>query len=546
MSDLAGIDGLDDAPVTVYANGTVFTGNRRRPWAEACAVRGSTVLGVGPTAEIRRDHPGAVEHDLAGGTLLPGLIDAHNHFLSTGESLASLDLRYPGVDSAGSLLQTIRDAAGRTSVGEPITGFGFDNAKYELPTLAQLDEAAGNHPLQLFHASGHNVLVNTMVFAGVGIGGAAADPPGGRFVRDADGRLTGLCLDAACGLVLPTAVDIGSHGPNFHTQAPMDALVAAVGRASRAYLEAGLTCVADAQVTARELAAYREARTRGVLGVRTVCMPLSHQLDAYEAIGLVGPFGDGELSIGHLKIYADGSLTGGTAAFSEELHVRGQDASFFHEPGDLVELIERAWSSGWRVAVHAQGDRAISFVLDGFENGHTRGSRADPRPRIEHCGYPGQVGIERMRGVGAIAVNQPSYLHEYGDAYAESLGDAVHDLQPWRDELDAGVRIVISSDSDVASYRPLETIANAMLRRTRDGMSIGPRHRLTLEEALFAHTIDAAYAIGAEHRIGSLEPTKDADLTIVAGDIRSVGASSVAELPILSTVVRGETRFAAG
>jgi predicted amidohydrolase YtcJ len=242
-------------------------------------------------------------------------------------------------------------------------------------------------------------------------------------------------------------------------------------------------------------------------------MPLSHQLEAYRSVGLVGPFGDGELSIGHLKVYADGSLTGGTAAFSEELHVRGQDASFFHEPGDLVELIERAWSSGWRVAVHAQGDLAISSVLDGFEKGH--GPHDDPRPRIEHCGYPGQIGIQRMRAVGAIAVNQPSYLHDYGDAYAESMGDAVHDLQPWRDELDAGVRVVISSDSDVSSYRPLTTIANAMLRRTRDGTSIGPRQRLTLEEALFAHTIDAAYAIGADHRIGSLEPTKDADLTIL-------------------------------
>ena len=161
MSDLAGIDGLDDAAVTIYANGTVFTGNRRRPWAEACAVRGSTVLGVGPTSEVRRDHPRAIEHDLDGGTLLPGLIDAHNHFLSTGESLGSLDLRYPGVDSAGALLQAIRDAAEITSAGDPITGFGFDNAKYELPTLAELDAAAGNHPLHLFHTSGHNVLVNT-------------------------------------------------------------------------------------------------------------------------------------------------------------------------------------------------------------------------------------------------------------------------------------------------------------------------------------------------------------------------------------------------
>ena len=356
-------------------------------------------LGWVPDQTFVRDHPGAIEHDLEGGTLLPGLIDAHNHFLSTGESLGSLDLRYPDVDSAGPSSRRSAMPPGARPHGDPITGFGFDNAKYELPTLAELDDAAGNHPLHLFHTSGHNVLVNTLVLAEAGVDETAADPPGGRFVRDEGGRLTGLCLDAACGLVLPTAVDIGSHGPNFHTSAPMEALVAAVDRASRAYLSAGLTCVADAQVTARELAAYREARTLGVLGVRTVCMPLSHQLDAYGTIGVVGPFGDGELSIGHLKIYADGSLTGGTAAFSEDLHVRGQDASFFHEPGDLVELIERACSSGWRVAVHAQGDLAIASVLDGFEQGRARGSHLrSPSPdRTLRISRPGRHRADACR-----------------------------------------------------------------------------------------------------------------------------------------------------
>ena len=119
------------------------------------------------------------------------MIDAHNHFLSTGESLGSLDLRYPGVDSAGSLLQAIRDAAEHTSASDPITGFGFDNAKYELPTLAELDAAAGNHPLHLFHTSGHNVLVNTLVLAEAGVDEAAADPPGGRFVRMGTGGCPG-------------------------------------------------------------------------------------------------------------------------------------------------------------------------------------------------------------------------------------------------------------------------------------------------------------------------------------------------------------------
>jgi predicted amidohydrolase YtcJ len=385
--------------------------------------------------------------------------------------------------------------------------------------------------------------VNMQVFRAAGVGDDTPDPPGGRLDRDEDGHLTGLCLDTACGLVLPTAVDIGSHGPNFHVRAPLESLVAAVVRASTAYLEAGLTCVADAQVTVRELQAYREARRRGVLSIRTVCMPLSHQLEAFASVGLAGPFGDDRLSIGHLKVYADGTLTGGTAAFGEDLGVATQTASFFHEPDDLVALIERAWTDGWRVAVHAQGDRAISLVLDGFEAGERSSPRPDARPRIEHAGYPTASEIDRMRALGVMAVQQPSYLFDYGDEYLDSLGELAHDLQPWRTELNAGIRVVLSSDSDVSTYRPLITIANAMRRETRDGIVLGPGHRLSLEEALFAHTTDAAYAVGLDARIGSVEPGKAADLTLLSEDIRHLSADEIADVPVSATVIDGATMF---
>jgi len=535
-----------DGRERIFANGAVFTRRREQPWVEAVAARGRAITAVGSLADLRDGLPGAVEQDLNGGTLVPGFIDAHNHFLSTGESLASIDLRYPRVDSPRALLQAVRAAATQVPADNTIGGFGFDHARYPLPSLAELDEAAGDHPLHLFHTSGHHVLVNSRVLREARIDDDIADPPGGRFDRDAEGHLTGLCLDAACGEVLPTDVDIGSHGPNFHVRAPMDALVAAVSRASAAFLAAGLTCVADAQVTARELAAYREARARGALPIRTVCMPLSHQLDAFAALGLVGPFGDDLLSIGHLKIYADGILTGGTAAFSDELAISTQSASFFHQPDALVALIRRAWTDGWRVAVHAQGDRAISLVLDGFESGVRAAPRLDGRPRIEHAGFPTAREIERMRALDVIAVQQPTYLFDYGDQYAAALGDRAHELQPWRTELDAGIRVVISSDSDVASFRPLTTVANAMRRQTRSGVVLGPRHRLSLEEALFAHTTDAGYAVGLEGRIGSLEPGKVADMTILRADIRDLGPDEIEDVPVSATIVDGETLYGRG
>ncbi len=530
---------MADAQVQIFGNGTVFTGVRGSPWAQAVAVGGADVLAVGELADLRAQWADAEVVDLDGGMVLPGLIDAHNHFVSTGESLASWDLRYPGVDSAEGLLDVVRRAAAAARPGDKLAGFGFDNGKYPLPSLAELDAAAGDHPLQFFHTSGHNVLVNSVVLARAGVDDDTPDPPGGRFVRDASGRLTGLCLDAASGAVVPSEVDIGSHGPNFHESSSLEALVGAVDRASRAFRSAGLTCVADAQVTSRELRAYRAARSQGVLGVRTVCMPLSHQLDEFEALGLAGPFGDDHLSIGHLKVYADGSLTGGTAAFSPGFGVQGQNASYFHEPEALIALIERASALGWRVGVHAQGDEAIGHTLTGFERGLTASPLSNPRPRIEHAGMPTHAGVQRMAELNMITVNQPSYLFDFGDEYAESLGDLAHDLQPWRDELEAGVRVVISSDSDVSTYRPLTTIAHAMQRRTRGGEVLGDRHRLSLDEALFSHTIDAAYAVGLDDRIGSLEPGKAADLTWLGSDLRKIAPREVPDVEVVATFLSG-------
>ncbi len=406
--------------------------------------------------------------------------------------------------------------------GAILTATGFDQGKYpggRYPTRWELDRAAPANPVMLFHVSGHHVLVNSRVLADAGLDDDALDPPGGRLERDAEGRLTGLCLDAAMGLAVPTQVDVGSHGPNFHMAAPLAQLVEAVERAGTAFLDAGLTTVCDAQVTSRELVAYRAARDQGRLPVRTVCMPLSHQLEAYGEVGIATGFGDDELAIGHLKCYADGTLTGGTAAFTEDSPFTDRfTASFFLEPDRLRDVVVEAYRQGWRVGVHAQGDRAIGAVLDAFDAAQATHPRADQRPRIEHAGYPTSEQIARMADLGVIPVTQPSYLFDSGDQYRRLMGSAADRLQPWRAMLDAGLRLVISSDSDVADYRPLTTLGNALERASSSGDVLGEEQRLTLDEALFAHTIDAAFACGWEDRVGSLEPGKLADLVILGSD----------------------------
>jgi hypothetical protein len=442
----------------------------------------------------------------------------------------------------------VATVAETTPSGQWIHGFGFNHFKYERPpTRWDLDRATTSHPVAIRHVSGHYLLVNTPVLEAAGVDDHTEDPKGGEFVRDNRGRITGLCLDAATGMVEPVAVDIGSHGPNFHTRASMEELLAAIDRAGRAYVAAGLTTVCDAQVTAREMAAYREARRRGTWWVRVACMPLSHQLAEYESIGLAGPFGDDMLWLGPMKFYSDGALTGGTAVFSEPYGEHGEfEGLLYWEPAELREMVGRAHAQGWQVGIHAQGDRAIDAVLDAFAAAMEAHPRDDARHRIEHCGYPTPSQIDRMARLGVVAINQPNYLYDLGDDFLARLGDRASWLQPMRAELDAGVRFALSSDADVTTHQPLETITNAVLRTTADGHPIGPDQVLTVEEAIRAHTIDAAYSIFAEDRLGSIESGKQADLVVIDGDPFEVRPAEIRDLPIWMTVIDGELLYGPG
>jgi predicted amidohydrolase YtcJ len=525
----------------VIVNAAVFTADPMKPSAQAVAVTGEVISSVGTNEEVRSSHRNADVLDAGGRTLLPGFIDAHNHFLATGESLASLDVRYPAVKTIADLVAAVARAAEDKAPGEVVHAYGYDDAKYERPpTRADLDSAAPKNPVLVGHVSGHSVLASSLAIERSGVREDAADPPGGALDRDARGRLTGVFRDAAMGLVQPTVVDVGHHGPNFHVRADPAELVSAVETAGLAFVTAGLTTVCDAQVTSRELRAYRDAREAGRLHVRTVCMPLSSQLEEYESLGLAGPFGDDWLAIGPMKFYCDGSLIGGTAAFSTPYGVHDELGGLLYwDPEELAAAIARAHRDGWQIGVHAQGDRAIGIVLDAFEHAERAHPMGDPRFRIEHAGFPTEAQLRRMAEPGVIMVVQPSYLRDSGDDFLERLPGRAHRLQPLRSALDHGVRVVLSSDSDVASYRPLDTIAAAVERATLSGADIGKAEALTVTEAVQSHTIWAAHAIRAERQRGSIEAGKLADLVAVGGAIFDCPPEEIRDLPIEMTVIGG-------
>lgn len=504
-------------------------------------IAGGRIVAVGAVAEVRAALPPDAELlDVGSRTVVPGFIDAHDHYLATAESFAGVEVR--DITSIRELVRRVDAFAERTEPGRWIRGGGLEWSALDegrLPTRHDLDEVTRAHPVLIEHVSGHAVLVNSLALELRGIRDDVRDPAGGSWDRDDRGRPTGIVRDTATNAVLGPSVDIGHHGPNFHTELAVEEGIAMLEVAAPRFHAAGLTTIGDPQVTRRELNVYREAHRRGTPGPRVSVLPLSNQLDALQELGIVGPLGDDRLRISGLKIYTDGAITSGTAVFSEGLGPGRAAGTFYHEPAELKELVGRAHAAGWQLGIHTMGDAAHQSMLDAVEAALRANPRDDHRHRIEHGTFPTPEQQRRIASLGMTPVTQPGSIRELGNVWTRQLGDRIHRTMPLRSMLGLGIRPVISSDAFVQSYRPLDTISAATFRATPAGLRVGPDEELTTEEAVRSHTLDAARVLGWDDRLGSLEPGKLADIAIVDGDLLAQGPERIGELGIWLTILDG-------
>ncbi len=373
-------------------------------------------------------------------------------------------------------------------------------------------------------------------------------PEGGDVVRDADGRPTGLLREQAQLLLQALVYPV-----------PVERVTSAISRGSRALLAQGITSVQEAGIgggwigrTPIELAAYQNARESQALDVRVTVMvaaPAMHALDAADDdevefgldLGMRTGFGDDHLRIGAMKIFADGSLIGRTAAMCEPFADGDGGVGYFQtSPAELRETIGRAHRSGWQVATHAIGDRAVGEVLDIYEDVLADHPRSDHRHRIEHCGITRPEDVERIARLGVIPVPQGRFVHELGDGMVAAIGaERAEWCYRQKSFLDAGIELPASSDRPVVNGDPLLGLRDLVERRTASGAVLAPDERLTRAQALRAYTYGSAYAAFAEHRVGLLDLGYLADCAVLSADPLEV--EDLATLAVLATIVGGET-----
>ncbi len=524
----------------VYSGGDILTMSHEH-LPEALAVRDGRIAAVGSLDACSDAVGSGVDViDLDGRTLMPGFVDAHCHPLMLGQSLTWVDCTPEHAPTIDALVDALIVRARASSPATPVWGYGYHQgrlAEQRHPNRRDLDRVSSDRAVMVMHASGHGTVVNTWLLDRMGVDDETVDPEGGVIQRDAAGHATGLLWDAATDLITGAAgVKITNHGPNFHVPAPMPDLLDALDAAQDVFVAKGVTTVLDAQVSQREMTVWLGARDAGRLRVRAGMLVLSSLLDEILDLGLNSTLGDDQLAFLGVKCYADGSLTSYNANIAQGYAFDPcHHGHVYHSDRELADLIGRAHAVGLQTGTHAQGDAAIQSTLDAIELAQKATPRPDARHRIEHCGLPSDAEIVRMANLGVFAVNQPQHHYLYGAAVAKAVGPGGERYNPLASLLRGGVEVALSSDAPVALPDPLLAVYAAVTRASIDGGTVGDgSERITVAQALYAHTLGAARSIHRETSVGSLSPGKFADMILLDRNPMKVPYEEIADVRVLA------------
>jgi hypothetical protein len=505
---------------------------------DALLIQEGRVRAFGATHEVAPLlSPETGQIDLGGRTVIPGLIDAHIHLEKYAGWLKMVDCEQPTV--ADCLERLVLQAA-QTPHDTWILGHGWNQYAWGgYGKLEELDAALPNHPAYLTAKSLHAAWVNTRALQLAGIDGSTPDPNDGVIGRDANGRATGILLEAAMRLV-------ADRIPVLTSEQLADDLVVA----QKKLAQAGLTGIHEFDGSAC-LRALQILRERGELSLRILKnIPLA-QLAAARDLGLRSGFGDAWIRIGNIKVFADGALGSRTAAMLQPYEGEPENRGMLLLDGEaLTELFEDAARSGFGMAVHAIGDRANHEVLNAygllrkFEKEHALPQR---RHRIEHLQILHPDDRVRSSELNLVASMQPIHATSDMGMADQYWGDRIAAAYGWRTQLQLGARLAFGSDAPVENPDPLLGIHAAVTRQREDG-SPGtegwvPDQRISIAEALAAYTTGPAYAAGTESWQGQLTAGYAADLVVLNRDPFQTERDQLLALKVQGTMVAGQWSY---
>src|SRR5437660_2084156 len=396
----------------VFINGNVYTVDEKRPHAEAIAVKGDRIVYVGSNSDAKQfQDTNTRVVDLHGATVVPGMTDAHYHFIGVGQREMNLNLE--GITNLEDFLAKVKARVDQAKPSEWVTGRGWIETFWKppvFPTRWDLDKISPNNPVFLGRADGHGAVANSAALKIGGITKETKDPFGGQIVRDKEtGEPTGMLLDNAQGFV-------SRHIPAAGEGNTEQAIILANNRS----VMLGWTQVQDPGGSYRDVDLYKKLYGDGKLKIRVYKAVYGPGAEAQRLLkeGPIIEAFDNRLNVRAIKVVSDGALGSRGAAllepYSDVPEIKAPDGSMQRNVGilrvkdeDLSPMLKEALQKGIQVETHAIGDWANRFVLDEYEKAlqavpKNQRRIAEPRWRIEHSQIVNPNDIPRFAKLGII------------------------------------------------------------------------------------------------------------------------------------------------
>ncbi|MFZ6733794.1 amidohydrolase [Undibacterium sp. Ji42W] len=499
------------------------------------------VIGIAKEGQPVPKTPKARYIDGQGKTLLPGMIDAHGHVLSLGASQMQLSLR--ATVNLADAQKAIAEYTHRYPLNQWIMGGEWNQANWKLgrfPTAQEIDAVVQDRPVWLSRVDGHAGWANSKALQLAGITENTPDPVGGKIEKDAQGKPTGILVDAAMRLidkVVPPA-------SNVEQRAALDLALLELAKL-------GVTSVHDAGVSESADKLFREYADQGKLTTRVYGMVRGTD-GFFDKISQQGPlltYGRDFYSLRAVKLFADGALGSRGAAlmapYSDAPHTHGL---LFKTTDEMYAMIEKAASKGYQVNVHAIGDAGNRQILDGFAR--LPASSANLRHRIEHAQVVALDDIPRFKQLSILPSMQPTHATSDMNMAEDRVGaERIKGAYAWRSFLQQGSRIACGSDFPIESPNPFWGVHAAVTRQDMTGKPAQgwyANQAMTVQEALRCFTLDAAYAAHQENALGTLEAGKWADFILIDQDMLNMPATDIYRIKVLQTWVAGKQVYQSG
>ena len=574
-----------DEPVdAIYFGGPIVTMIRDDDRVEALAVRDGTIIATGDKESVLSlQGPNTRMLDLQGRALLPGFIDAHSHVVQSTLKFAVVNLDPHPIGDVRTIADIQRKLSERIAETNPepgkwVFGWGYDDtgvAEQRHPTREDLDAVSTDHPILLMHISSHLMAANSKALELAGITADTPDPKGGKVQRMPGSRQPNGVLEETAMAAMLAKI------PAPTPERALEMLAFGLGK----YAEAGITTAQEGGAVPGMLGLLERGAEAGILPIDIVSYPVYATLDDTGLDRIAQQWQKpARYRMGGIKLVLDGSIQGYTAYLSKPYHVQptgqsevhadrcgsdngvkmvlGVDSAGTIEHGkqesvsrikhrgypnmtleEVVKWVRAADEAGIPFLAHTNGDAATDILIEAV--GQVRGERPRPEMRsvIIHAQTMREDQLNYAANQGLVPSFFPIHVQFWGDRHRDIfLGpERAARINPARSALDRGMKVTLHHDAPVAGIDILNVVSAAVNRRTTSGKLLGPEQAITPYEALRAVTKDAAWQYFEEHRKGTLEAGKLADMVILSEDPLAVDRMSIDQIEVVETIKEGKT-----